>query len=448
MTLSLCWYCLKSFFADFSTLPLEAFKSLNAQVSYLFQRAPDFFQKKSNLSCSKSRYKKVFLVLLLAMLSAVYVKAANITSTALGGNWSNPGTWLSGSVPLAGDDVVIADGATVTINTDPPALGSLTIGQTGSGVLDFEAGIARTLVVNGIVRVKPGSFFKSAPTVSTSTVTTHSLVVGGSLINDGTINFSATAGAGGTTPNASGAGIRFTGAANAILDCSNATLTNLRNSGGLNLDKGTTASSVLTFSPGGAFQVLSGNSLGFLNITNGSFKIIGTNTFSNPVFNLASYTIPSTGGFELSNSNATVVGQNGSVDNNGVLKISAGTFNIGTSLGNSSVTNNSGTFELSGGAMNVAGRFLLSNATGTFSGGSLNISTVGHSSSTQASFECSITSNLAISGSTQITISQPNSSATPSNDIEIFAGGSKTITGGTIQLGDGSTPPGSTFSGK
>ncbi|MBL7968557.1 MAG: HYR domain-containing protein, partial [Prolixibacteraceae bacterium] len=378
------------------------------------------------------------------MLLAWNSQSATITSTGTGGNWSNPATWVGGIVPAAGDDVVIADGATVTIDTDPATLNSLVVGQGTSGVLNYDA-TTRTVTVNGIVTIKPGAQFRSAAIGSTSTVTNHSLIIGGSLINDGTINFSAPAGAGGTTANASGTGITFTGASNAVFNCGGAALTNLRNSNGVILNKGTSASSVLTFSPGGTFQVLSGNTDGFLSITNGTFKIIGANSFSNPVFNIASYSIPTTGGFELSNSNATVVGQNGSVDNNGILRISAGVYNIGTMLGNSSVTNNNGSFELSGGEMNVAGRFLLSNATGTFTGGNLNISTIGHSSSTQASFECSITSDLVISGSTVITLIKPNSSATPSNDIEIFAGGSKSITGGTIQLGNVSTPAGSVF---
>ncbi|HAQ21539.1 MAG TPA: hypothetical protein DCR40_20260, partial [Prolixibacteraceae bacterium] len=390
---------------------------------------------------------RILAVVLLFFVFVVNVIGATITSTATGGNWNNTATWVGGVVPAAGDDVVIADGATVTIDVDPPALASLTIGQLAAGTLQFEAGFARTLTVNGIVRIKPGSTFKSAPTGSTSTITTHSLVVGESLINDGTIDFSAAAGAGGTTANASGAGITFTGSPNETFDCSAATSsTNLRKTNGLVLNKGIDKTSVLTFSPGGTFQVLSGTTDGFLSITNGTFKIIGTNSFSNPVFNVTSYSIPSSGGFELSNPNATVEGQNGSVDNNGVLKITDGIFNVGIVAGNSSVTNNNGTFVLSGGVMNVAGRFVLSNADGTFSGGTLNISSVGHASSTQASFQCSLTSDLSISGNSLITISQPNSSVTPYNDIEILSGsGTKTITGGTFQIGTATTPAGSTF---
>ena len=50
----------------------------------------------------------------------------------------------------------------------------------------------------------------------------------------------------------------------------------------------------------------------------------------NPVFTAAAYTIPATGGFWLNNANATVIGQNGSPTNNGLLRLTAGTLNIGT----------------------------------------------------------------------------------------------------------------------
>lgn len=54
---------------------------------------------------------------------------ATVTSTAQGGPWLSPTTWVGGSLPVAGSDVVeIPQGAVVTV-TD-----SLTIGDGGSGV--------------------------------------------------------------------------------------------------------------------------------------------------------------------------------------------------------------------------------------------------------------------------------------------------------------------------
>ena len=69
---------------------------------------------------------------------------------------------------------------------------------------------------------------------------------------------------------------------------------------------------MLDFLPGGTITVQGANTAGFLTIRNGTFRISGSDTLSNPVFSVAAYTIPVTGGFWLNNANATVVGQSGS----------------------------------------------------------------------------------------------------------------------------------------
>ncbi len=106
------------------------------------------------------------LVVALALAVGVAPKTALAgTCTSTGnGNWLDTGTWdagCGGNIPQAGDDVVIASGHTVVVNTDTAALNSLTV----NGTLSFDkTGAGRavavtsdlTVVSGGIVRVPTG----------------------------------------------------------------------------------------------------------------------------------------------------------------------------------------------------------------------------------------------------------------------------------------------------
>ncbi|MDO9592227.1 MAG: hypothetical protein Q7I98_03430, partial [Erysipelotrichaceae bacterium] len=65
-----------------------------------------------------------------------------------------------------------------------------------------------------------------------------------------------------------------------------------------------------------------------------------------------------------------------------------------------------------------------------------------HANSSDATFDMSKTTKLTITGGTIIFHKQ---NATSFNDIDILNGSSKSITGGTFQMGSGSTPSGTTF---
>ncbi|HEU4497070.1 MAG TPA: G8 domain-containing protein, partial [Flavobacterium sp.] len=242
--------------------------------------------------------------------------AGNYTAVA-SGNWSDPATWSPASVPTAGDNVTIPAGITVTEDVTAAAAYSLNI----SGNLVYTATVARTLTIGTDVTINAGGSFKSA---ASGTVTTHSLVVGGNLINNGTLDFSAF-----TT---SGATLTFNNAGTSNFTLGTASVTNLRT---VTLNKGTSISSVLTFIPGGTLTVQGANTAGFLTITNGLFKLDGTVSFSNPLFASSSYTIPATGGFWLNNPNSAILPLAGSPTFSGLFRISGGIFNIGTATGNS-----------------------------------------------------------------------------------------------------------------
>ena len=79
------------------------------------------------------------------------------------------------------------------------------------------------------------------------------------------------------------------------------------------------------------------------------------------------------------------------------------------------------------------------NGTAIITGGTINLSTVGHSNATFASFQISADTKLEIKNDPQIIFQYPN--AGTKGDIFIASGGSgtKTITGGTFIMGNSST---------
>ena len=384
---------------------------------------------------SGSVQKAGFLLGIFVVFSFSNLDAATIISTGTGGAWSNPATWVGRAVPVAGDDVTIVSGAMVIIDSDV-TVGTLTV----SGTLQFNELTPQVLTANNIITVNAKGIFRSAPS---GTVKTHQLIAQSSIINNGTIDFSSNS-------NETGVEIVFTGSGNAIFSCSDAVLTNLRKTNGLILNKGTSAASVLSFMPGNTFQVLSNGdsgASGFLSIINGTFNIIGSRNFSNPVFSTdGNYTIPATGGFWLGNQNATVIAMNGTVTVLGELKIANGTYSVGISGSNLLEILNDGQFKMSGGILNSSGKFKIDGGTGSVSGGKINLAPRRNLANVEPTIDISADARFEMYGDPLITLAFPNSNPIPSNDIQILDGsGFKSIKGGVIQLGTESTPAGSTF---
>ncbi|RYY89501.1 MAG: T9SS type A sorting domain-containing protein [Chitinophagaceae bacterium] len=359
-------------------------------------------------------------------ISLTSAAPATITSNGAGGNWSSTATWIGGVVPTVGDNVIIADGSTVTIDAGNPSINNLTIGGGTSGNVVYSTTAAQTLTVAGDLTINSGGSLKTA---ATGTVTTHALSLAGNVTNNGTLDMS-------TSTNNAGGTITFTGSTSAAWTNGASSVTNLRTAS-VTLNKGTSSSTVLTFTPGGTFSVQGTSTLAFLTITNGQFALAGSGAFSNPVFATAGYTIPSTGGFWLNNANATITGQSGSPTLAGLLRISNGIFTIGTT--NNSMGFSSGAvINIEGGIVNAVARFGVStssnNITYTQSGGTVYTNTAaGNASSTLASFDAGTSSSTVFTMSGGTIVIAKGSANTEYRGPSTSA--TLNITGGTLQLG-------------
>ena len=114
----------------FVVLFLIAFAStLHAQLRPALSQSMAFANASSRFAAQLNVYSKNY--------TAPDKKTFATRTSVKNGNWNNPKTW-GGTIPEVGDDVIIADGTVVTIDVNPPALSSLTIGQGKSGILRYE----------------------------------------------------------------------------------------------------------------------------------------------------------------------------------------------------------------------------------------------------------------------------------------------------------------------
>ncbi len=336
--------------------------------------------------------RRVFLLCFIFLLVFSFNSTLNaqITSTGAGGAWNNPATWNPNVVPSATDNVIIANGTTVTIDVGTATCLSMTI-NTG-GTLISNAGI--------------------------------NLDINGSWTNDGTFN----AGTGTIT---------FKGATNNTISGSSPTAFN-----NIIINKGADVNSVLEATGSGAIS-----NTGTLTITNGLLKMTtGTFQFGGS----SQVTIPASGGIWVNGGNFSSGFYK--IVNNGLIKISSGTANFGTGSGNEVHNQSNGAFQVSGGNVIISGR-LENTASGTLSagissgvtisGGLITLATQGNGASNTGSFDMSTSSSLNMSGGTVI-FQNPSTAAIPI-DLNIISGGTKSISGGTFQFGNASSPANSTF---
>lgn len=262
------------------------------------------------------------------------------------GNWNSPSTWLSGTVPGPGVNVVITSGSTVIIDTETALVGNdLFIGAEEGGapaILTFAETAPYKLQVNRDITIHPNGTFATGG----GNVTDHLLTVYGNLNNNGTLDFS-------TNNNAAGAGIVFAGATDdefggtgPVSDVRKVVIDQLSTTLEFKMSNFTVQGSTIETPASG-----------FLTLTSGTLKISGTFSGSHRTFAAGNYTLPVNGGLWLNNPNYTIEGQTGSVALRGKLRVTAGAYNIGAEINDSLTIYADSTVIVEGGSIGTAGRF-------------------------------------------------------------------------------------------
>lgn len=347
-----------------------------------------------------------------------------VTSTASGGNWSDPATWVGNTVPGQFDNISIAAGASITIDT--AAVGLSLVIDSGA-TLRWDGAAARTLTL-GAGLINNGVF----ETPGGSVVRDHVLSVGGDLINNNTLDFSTNSGNAAAQITFTGANDNTFGGAGAVTDIYR-----------LLLNKGASSAHTLELNTT-HFTLRDGSTdiSGFLAINNGTLKISGNFPMSTPLFLLGAYVIPASGGLWLNNPNFSVVGQDGPATCAGRFRMSQGVYNVGSTVSSSMGFSAGSQVVIEGGSISTTGRFgvgVSSNAISySQSGGTITVSTIENFSTSLASFDLgtSLASSINMSGGS-IVVQLPGTAASGPRDYRNQGGsGVAGISGGTLQLGN------------
>ena len=378
---------------------------------------------KSHYSMKKTPIKNIItkliltgmiVMLALAVLPVAPALAANCTSQAVNGNWSAIGSWSCGRVPLASDDVVIANGNIITLDVPSATVNSLSIAD-GTNNSSLTIAGSNSLTVTTDVNI-----------VNTNTGVTKSVDVGaGNLIVNGNLNLSE--GNGGTRVAQTTISTGTVTVAGNITYATNGTATLARivfsGAGTLNVAGNYPSGTTLTTVAGskvdfnGAAQTIPGYAFNILSLSGSGTKTLPVVFAANPASFLLSGTASATTAGNLTISGALNVGNGTSLATGANYTLSVGgaaTVNGTLNLAGTGTKTFTGDVTIGGsGSWNELGVAAINNAGSLTNNGSYNASTGTHT----------------FSGSLK--------TITPTNLITIptlILSGTTTITGGILNV--------------
>lgn len=434
---------------------------------------------------------KTTALTLLLIIAGKVGWGATITSNAVTGNWDATTTWVGGVVPGASDDVIIADGAVVTININSITVASLTVGQGASGVLMLDGNASiRAITVTGNLTIATGGVFKTQKefyttgdvTTGSTTITnvssTSGLAVGMAITGTGipTTTPTTVTAFDATTITISAAPTATTAAASLSAFSSITATANtlaiggdLTNNGTFDMSLGlssyicnTTFNKVAT-----SDQKISGTGTTTrfrgitLNRANTSDRILSS---INVTINGSALFVFTKGTWEQSEGTLTIAGGNQTIATAGALIISgtASFSQTGSSLTLAGAAklevNTTGNFVLGGGNNNLTvgtgttatinylkgnvyinGKSYIQSGTLTIAGANVFIDPqvgTNYLSGGGNPFECSGTTNFTFSSGT-VTLVDPLNAAAAGRDLKLTTSGTVNITNGVFYIGDG-----------
>jgi hypothetical protein len=332
------------------------------------------------------------------------------------GNWSTPATWLPVGVPSLTDSITIRTGNTVTMDVNGVCnalnvIGTLKLGNNAT---------ARTLTVSTNISVNATGLLES----NNASAATHTLTMSGNITNNGTINF-ATAGT-------SLCNVVFNNTKSGTISGTGATNKYNR----ITLNMGSTANNIMDVTASNFSAAVN-----FLTLTNGTFRLSTVNVVNVTPFNVAT-TIGSTTGLIVNSAAATVNTTAGVITLTGNMTVNSGILNIGNAA-NDDLLASGGSLTINGGSVNVASKYYVPNVNTignfTMTAGTLTVATVSSTNAAIAPFQLnSPGSKFNMSGGTIVIQQEGGTGAQFLGYVNNNT--TTTFTGGTLQIGNASTP--------